>query len=81
MIKRFNLSFIFAIVVFQANVEGPSCDRCRDGTFALMEQNPQGCLNCFCSKVTTHCTSAMVYRTQIPMQIIDSQHGFALSDR
>lgn len=46
-----------------------------------MEQNPQGCLNCFCSGVTRECNSAKLYRSQVTVQITDNQHGFILSER
>nr|CAD7195790.1 unnamed protein product [Timema douglasi] len=66
--------------VCKTNVEGRSCDRCRPGTFALSSENTEGCLECLCSGVTDSCQSSNYYRTQIPMQIIDSRHGFTLTD-
>ncbi|CAG2056368.1 unnamed protein product, partial [Timema podura] len=66
--------------VCKTNVEGRSCDRCRPGTFALSSDNTEGCLECLCSGVTDSCQSSNYYRTQIPMQIIDSRHGFTLTD-
>ena len=70
------------ILKWQANCEGARCDRCRDGTFSLSEENPQGCISCFCSGVTRQCSSAVnLFRIQITMQVIDSQHGFTLSER
>lgn len=68
-------------IISQTNCEGPRCDRCREGSFGLSEKNPQGCLTCFCSGVTRQCNSARLYRSQIVMQIIDTQHGFTLSER
>lgn len=73
--------FSFCKQLKKANCEGARCDRCREGSFGLMEQNPQGCLTCFCSGVTRECNSAKLYRSQITMQIIDTQHGFTLSER
>ncbi|XP_043237332.1 basement membrane-specific heparan sulfate proteoglycan core protein-like isoform X3 [Amphibalanus amphitrite] len=62
-------------------VEGLSCDRCRPNFFALMADNPEGCLRCFCSGVSQQCSEATYYRTQIPMQVVDDQHGFSLVNR
>ena len=65
----------------QRSVEGLNCDRCRSNYFSLTEENPEGCLPCFCSGVTQMCSEALFYRTQIPMQVVDDQHGFLLVDR
>lgn len=65
----------------QTNVEGRNCDRCRPGTFSLFAKHIEGCLECFCSGVTDTCQQANLYRTQIPMQVVDSAHGFTLTDR
>nr|QYB17310.1 heparan sulfate proteoglycan [Laodelphax striatellus] len=62
------------------NVEGPRCERCRKGTFDLSADHPEGCLECFCSSVSDDCQSANLYITQIPMLIIDNNHGFTLTD-
>lgn len=37
------------------NVEGDSCDRCRPGSFGLDANNPNGCLSCYCSGVSSDC--------------------------
>ncbi|KAF4527485.1 hypothetical protein B566_EDAN014538, partial [Ephemera danica] len=64
----------------KTNVEGRECDHCRAGTFALMEHHVSGCLECFCSGVTDDCQSSALFSTQIPMQIIDQNHRFTLTD-
>ena len=46
-----------------------------------MAENPEGCLRCFCSGVSQQCSEATYYRTQIPMQVVDDQHGFSLVNR
>lgn len=70
-----------SVLFFQTNVEGRNCDRCRPGTFSLSEKHIEGCLECFCSGVTDTCQQANLYKTQIPMQVVDSAHGFTLTDR
>lgn len=37
---------------------GRDCSMCRDGTFNLQENNPNGCQSCFCSGLTSQCSSA-----------------------
>lgn len=32
----------------KANVEGPRCDRCKDGYWNMLESNPDGCQSCNC---------------------------------
>ena len=39
------------------NVEGDRCDQCKRGHFYLNSLTPNGCLPCFCSGVSTDCTS------------------------
>lgn len=46
----------------QMNVEGPSCSRCKPGTFHLSPANKDGCLGCFCMGVTQQCFSSSLYR-------------------
>lgn len=41
------------------NVYGPRCDRCTDGTFALLADNPKGCTNCYCFGATKQCYSSL----------------------
>ncbi|XP_021959945.2 laminin subunit alpha-1 isoform X2 [Folsomia candida] len=38
------------------NVIGAKCDRCRDGTYGLEPENPDGCMECFCFHRTTKCS-------------------------
>ena len=39
------------------NVEGDRCDQCKRSHFYLNPTAPNGCLPCFCSGVSTECTS------------------------
>ena len=34
------------------HVTGHKCDRCKQGFFALLDANPEGCTECFCYGVT-----------------------------
>ena len=36
------------------HVTGPKCDRCKQGFFALLDANPEGCTECFCYGVTVN---------------------------
>ncbi|XP_046669711.1 basement membrane-specific heparan sulfate proteoglycan core protein isoform X9 [Homalodisca vitripennis] len=64
----------------KTNVIGQSCSECRKGTFDLSEANIDGCIECYCSGVSSECQSSNYYREAIPMQIIDGSHGFLLTD-
>ncbi|XP_059491072.1 basement membrane-specific heparan sulfate proteoglycan core protein isoform X8 [Neocloeon triangulifer] len=64
----------------KTNVDGDRCNRCRRGSFALSEKLPSGCLECFCSGVSQECQSSSLYSDLIPMQILDEDHGFTLTD-
>uniref|UniRef100_A0A674AKG9 Heparan sulfate proteoglycan 2 n=1 Tax=Salmo trutta TaxID=8032 RepID=A0A674AKG9_SALTR len=51
--------------VLQSNVVGSQCDECKSGSFHLMEDNPEGCLQCFCMGVTKQCASSTWSRDQV----------------
>ncbi|KAK8750302.1 hypothetical protein OTU49_014768 [Cherax quadricarinatus] len=61
-------------------VHGESCDTCRPGFFHLSSANQYGCLQCWCSDVSSNCFSSNYYRTQLPMQLL-TDHGFTFSNR
>ncbi|KAJ8737311.1 hypothetical protein PYW07_000582 [Mythimna separata] len=64
------------------NTEGDSCDRCRPGTFGLDTNNPDGCLSCYCSGVTTDCHEGNHY-TRVPIAapvLGENYGGYAISD-
>ncbi|XP_076269984.1 wing blister isoform X2 [Rhynchophorus ferrugineus] len=42
------------------HVQGKYCDQCKPGYFSLNFDNPDGCLACFCSGVTTVCELAHI---------------------
>uniref|UniRef100_A0AAR5PFS0 Basement membrane-specific heparan sulfate proteoglycan core protein n=1 Tax=Dendroctonus ponderosae TaxID=77166 RepID=A0AAR5PFS0_DENPD len=63
----------------KSNVEGASCDRCRNGTFGLSANTIEGCEFCFCSGVSTECSQSHLYLEQIPVQITE-EHHFILTD-
>ncbi len=66
----------------KGNVEGASCNLCRPGTFSLLEINPLGCLECFCSRASSECASANLYRSSIDLHVLSggSHHGVTLTD-
>ncbi|XP_026867788.2 LOW QUALITY PROTEIN: basement membrane-specific heparan sulfate proteoglycan core protein [Electrophorus electricus] len=64
------------------NVEGPSCDTCKLGTFHLSPANKDGCLGCFCMGVTQQCSSSSFYRDVISTVFVPGgTQGFALVNR
>ncbi|RUS82429.1 hypothetical protein EGW08_009817 [Elysia chlorotica] len=40
------------------NVQGQFCDQCAAGMYSLTEENPKGCIKCFCFGHTTRCDSS-----------------------
>uniref|UniRef100_A0A452GNE6 Uncharacterized protein n=1 Tax=Gopherus agassizii TaxID=38772 RepID=A0A452GNE6_9SAUR len=48
------------------NVAGRLCNECTSGAFHLSEQNPDGCLKCFCMGVSQQCASSYWNREQVP---------------
>uniref|UniRef100_A0A674D9M0 Heparan sulfate proteoglycan 2 n=1 Tax=Salmo trutta TaxID=8032 RepID=A0A674D9M0_SALTR len=48
-----------------SNVAGSQCDECKSGAFHLTEENPEGCLQCFCMGVTKQCASSTWSRDQV----------------
>ncbi|XP_072282815.1 basement membrane-specific heparan sulfate proteoglycan core protein, partial [Pyxicephalus adspersus] len=51
--------------VCKPHVSGRLCNECKSGTFYLNEQNPEGCLKCFCMGVTRQCSSSYWNRDQV----------------
>ncbi|KPP76122.1 basement membrane-specific heparan sulfate proteoglycan core protein-like, partial [Scleropages formosus] len=48
-----------------SNVVGALCDECQIGSFHLTEDNPEGCMQCFCMGITKQCASSTWSRDQI----------------
>ncbi|XP_061650019.1 basement membrane-specific heparan sulfate proteoglycan core protein isoform X13 [Phyllopteryx taeniolatus] len=46
-------------------VAGAQCDECKPGFFHLSENNPEGCLRCFCMGVSKQCASSTWSRDQV----------------
>uniref|UniRef100_A0A8C9WAM4 Heparan sulfate proteoglycan 2 n=1 Tax=Scleropages formosus TaxID=113540 RepID=A0A8C9WAM4_SCLFO len=51
--------------VLQSNVVGALCDECQIGSFHLTEDNPEGCMQCFCMGITKQCASSTWSRDQV----------------
>ncbi|XP_072174592.1 basement membrane-specific heparan sulfate proteoglycan core protein-like [Diadema setosum] len=49
----------------KTNVGGDRCNFCKNGFFNLDASNPDGCLRCFCSGLTTSCDSSSYQRSQL----------------
>ncbi|KAJ7306581.1 hypothetical protein JRQ81_009947, partial [Phrynocephalus forsythii] len=63
------------------NVMGRFCDECATGTFHLSDQNPEGCLRCFCMGVSRQCASSTWSRDQVRMAHEDAERAqFSLSN-
>ncbi|XP_033642862.1 laminin subunit gamma-1-like [Asterias rubens] len=45
----------------KVNVEGRRCDSCKSGYFNLQDDDPFGCMSCFCHGHSPDCTSAPGY--------------------
>ncbi|XP_050394037.1 laminin subunit gamma-1 [Patella vulgata] len=45
----------------KVNVEGQNCDTCKPGYFGLSEDNPFGCLQCFCYGQASVCDASPSY--------------------
>ncbi|XP_035226040.1 basement membrane-specific heparan sulfate proteoglycan core protein-like isoform X3 [Stegodyphus dumicola] len=69
----------------KSNVQGSSCNQCKEGFFNLETRNPEGCAPCFCFGVTRQCSSSSYYRNQIAMRLEDLidpySHNFQLTSR
>ncbi|KAG9353051.1 hypothetical protein JZ751_017627 [Albula glossodonta] len=63
--ERGTPSNLTASVLQLSNVGGALCNECKAGFFHLTEDNPDGCLQCFCMGVTKTCTSTSWNRNQI----------------
>uniref|UniRef100_A0A8C3T351 Heparan sulfate proteoglycan 2 n=1 Tax=Chelydra serpentina TaxID=8475 RepID=A0A8C3T351_CHESE len=60
------------------NVVGHLCNECTSGAFYLSDQNPDGCLKCFCMGVSRQCASSSWNREQVTPA--DSRAHFSLAN-
>uniref|UniRef100_A0A8C7HEZ4 Heparan sulfate proteoglycan 2 n=1 Tax=Oncorhynchus kisutch TaxID=8019 RepID=A0A8C7HEZ4_ONCKI len=59
----------------KSNVAGSQCDECKSGSFHLTEDNPEGCLQCFCMGVTKQCVSSTWSRDQVSGSLFSLSNG------
>ena len=64
----------------KSNVKGQNCNRCKDSTFHLSSDFPDGCISCFCMGVTNQCTSTSYRRSQVSLSFNSSPEGVFLTD-
>ncbi|XP_021372607.1 basement membrane-specific heparan sulfate proteoglycan core protein-like isoform X2 [Mizuhopecten yessoensis] len=63
-------------------VQGLRCSSCKDNYFHLSDDNSQGCLSCWCSGITSQCSSSNYYRNELRPQLgSDGTHTFVLTNR
>ncbi|GAB1602266.1 basement membrane-specific heparan sulfate proteoglycan core protein-like isoform X6, partial [Argonauta hians] len=66
----------------KAFVQRTKCNSCKPNYFHLSEDNPQGCLSCYCMGITNKCSSSNFYRMEIqPLLERQNSHGIVLTDR
>ncbi|EMP24866.1 Basement membrane-specific heparan sulfate proteoglycan core protein, partial [Chelonia mydas] len=61
------------------NVVGRLCNECTPGAFYLSDQNPDGCLKCFCMGVSRQCASSSWNREQVRAMDGEQEH-FSLAN-
>jgi len=59
----------------KAHVTGQRCDKCLEGHFGLSHDNVEGCLKCYCSGISTRCTSHAV-----ESQSVETLEGWTVTD-
>lgn len=61
------------------------CSHCKEGYFYLDAENPQGCLQCYCSGVTRRCSSSSLIRQPLHFNLSaiypPQEHKFELTNR
>uniref|UniRef100_A0A8C3FNL1 Heparan sulfate proteoglycan 2 n=1 Tax=Chrysemys picta bellii TaxID=8478 RepID=A0A8C3FNL1_CHRPI len=62
------------------NVAGRLCNECTSGAFYLSDQNPDGCLKCFCMGVSRQCASSSWNREQVPPAMDGERAHFSLAN-
>lgn len=57
---------------------GRNCSSCQPKTFNLQENNPNGCQSCFCSGLTSNCSSANGFMQSSVITTFNSSLNFSL---
>ncbi|XP_052832935.1 basement membrane-specific heparan sulfate proteoglycan core protein isoform X4 [Octopus bimaculoides] len=66
----------------KAFVQRTKCNACKPNYFYLSEDNPQGCLSCYCMGITNKCSSSNFNRMELkPSFDRQDSHGIVLTNR
>uniref|UniRef100_A0A8B9RME3 Basement membrane-specific heparan sulfate proteoglycan core protein n=1 Tax=Astyanax mexicanus TaxID=7994 RepID=A0A8B9RME3_ASTMX len=67
----FSLSFSLSLSLslFQDNVEGVNCDRCKMGFYNLHGDGFHGCEKCYCSGVASNCEDLLWKRRSVSVEV------------
>lgn len=60
------------------HVTGARCDQCSSRSFFLSPKWSTGCVECFCSGVTSTCTSSSLYRDSVRASFAPNRNEFSL---
>lgn len=73
-----NQTFTSCLMSVQAGVSGRRCEECVSGWFALSDQNPNGCSDCFCSGLSKDCEE-LGGLTRVPVSTAPISHQYQIN--